>query len=402
LQIPLRTGGNISLGLPISESETNNEFATLNPSWTTDAELSFSQPLLRNAGFMVNERQIYVASYNYLSTEARTKLDTIRVLTNVDRAYWRLYAARQALVVRKKEYDLAVDQFERAKRQVDAGVVAEVEVIRAESGVADTREQIINAETLVRNSERDLKVIMNQAGLEVEGDAVIVPTTTPHTMFFRVNPEELITQALAQRMEMLEQELAILQDAVDVGFARNQLLPLVALTYSYGVPGLGGSFNDAIAMVGDNDFNNHRVGLQVEVPIGNEAAKSALRRALLVRMQNLLTRDQRALAIKQETLTAIDSLNTNWYRIVAARKRVDAAARVYEAEVRQFSQGLRTSTDVTIAQNNLASAALSELASIADYQIAQTDIAQATGTVLGQTRVAWTPATQPAAKYFDK
>jgi outer membrane protein TolC len=77
---------------------------------------------------------------------------------------------------------------------------------------------------------------------------------------------------------------------------------------------------------------------------------------------------------------------------------VDAASRVYEAEVRQFNQGLRTSTDVTIAQNNLASAALSELAAIADYQISQTDIAQATGTVLGQTSVAWSPSPQPPAK----
>jgi outer membrane protein len=232
----------------------------------------------------------------------------------------------------------------------------------------------------------------------VESDVVIVPSTAPRTFYYRVEPHEVIAQALNGRMEMLELELAILQDAINVSFARNQLLPLVSLTYTYGVSGLGGNFNDAISMVGDNDFNNHRVGLQIEVPIGNEAAKAGLRSALLSRMQNLLTRDQRALQIKQETLASIDQLNTNWYRIIAARKRVDAAARVYEAEVRQFNQGIRTSTDVNIAQTNLANAALAEVSAITDYQISQTDIAQATGTVLGQTRVAWSPATQPAPK----
>jgi len=250
----------------------------------------------------------------------------------------------------------------------------------------------------VRDTERELKRTMNQPGIELDTDSVIVPTTAPRTMYYRVDSGEIVAQALSGRMEMLEQELVILEDAINVGFARNQMLPLVSLTYTYGVPGLGGNFNDALAMVGDNDFNNHRVGLQIEVPIGNESAKAGLRRALLVRMQNLLTRDQRALQIKQETLAAIDQLNTNWYRIVAARKRVDAAVRVYQAEVRQFNQGLRTSTDVNIAQTNLASAALAEVSAITDYQISQTDIAQATGTVLGQTRVAWTPATQPAPR----
>jgi outer membrane protein len=50
---------------------------------------------------------------------------------------------------------------------------------------------------------------------------------------------------------------------------------------------------------------------------------------------------------------------------------------------------LRTSTDVLDAQTRLANAQSAEIAAITDYQIAQIDIAFATGTLLGRAGVAW-------------
>jgi hypothetical protein len=43
----------------------------------------------------------------------------------------------------------------------------------------------------------------------------------------------------------------------------------------------------------------------------------------------------------------------------------------------------------------VANAQSAEVAAIPEYQIAQVDIAQATGTVLGASRVSWTPPAAP-------
>jgi outer membrane protein len=67
------------------------------------------------------------------------------------------------------------------------------------------------------------------------------------------------------------------------------------------------------------------------------------------------------------------------------------AARVVDVETRQFEQQLRTSTDVLDAQTRLANAQTDEIAAITEYQIAQVDIAFATGTLLGAARVSWQP-----------
>jgi outer membrane protein TolC len=377
----------------MSRFETNNEFSTLNPAYEADYNASISQPLLRGAGFGVTANPIRVAFYQYQQSEARTKLEVIRVLADADRIYWRLYAARRELEVRKAEYDLAVTQLERARRQVRAGTAADPEIVRAESGVADSLEAIINAENLVRDRQRDIKRILNQPGLEMESDTIVVPATKPGALFYKLNPDQVVRVALRQRMEMLESELQIAQESSNIELARNGMLPLVSLDYTYNVPGLGGTLNEAFGMAGNHDFDSHRVGLHVEVPIGNEAAKARLRRSLLSRVQALATKEQRIAQITQEVLNALDQLEANWQRIIASRKRVIYAQRVLDVETRQFGLGLRTSTDVLDAQTKLANAQSSEISAITDYQIAQVDIAFATGTVLGASKVIWEPAT---------
>jgi len=96
-------------------------------------------------------------------------------------------------------------------------------------------------------------------------------------------------------------------------------------------------------------------------------------------------------------LNAIDQLEANWQRILAAQQRVILAARVLDAETRQFELGLRTSTEVLDAQARLADAQSAEINAVTEYQIAQVDIAFAAGMVLGASNVTWSPI--PAPKY---
>jgi outer membrane protein TolC len=389
VDVPLRTGGIIHVSIPVDRLETNNAFSTLNPSYTSNPTGSLNVPLLRTAGLFYNTQQIRIAFYEYQATQARTKLEVTRVLADLEKVYWRLYAAREALVVRQRQHDLAVVQLERARRQVNAQVAAEVEITRAESGVSDTVQSIIDAENAVRTAQRDLKGFLNQADLGVETDTVIIPTTPPAPVQYKLDGGKLVQTALRDRMEMLETELRIAEEVSNIRVARNDLLPLVTLQYQYAQNGLGKTLGRAFDQIERNRFADHFVGLHLEVPIGNEAAKSRLRAALARRLQQLATREQQAVQIEQEVLNALDTLELSWQKIVAAKNRVVLNARLADAETRQFELGLRTSTEVLDAQTKLADARTSEIAALTEYQMAQVDIAFATGNVLGATRVHW-------------
>jgi outer membrane protein TolC len=394
LVIPLRTGGSIRLDVP--DTLTRNHFPIQTEDiWTASPNVTVSVPLLQGAGLYVNTQGIRLAFYEHQRSLALTKLEVIRVLADVDHAYWQLYAAREQERVQKAAHDSAVAQLERARRQAKAGVVAEVDVVRAESGVADTVESIITADNTIRQAQRALKRILNDPSLPLDAPTIVLPSTPPAAFPYDLDPERLTTAALHQRMEMLDLELQVAEQTANVQVARNGLLPLVSLQYTYAAPGVGSTFSQSFNQTWEKNSNAQTGSLQLSVPIGNEAARSNLRRALLSRMQTLASKEQQALQIRQEIADAVDTVKTDWQRIVAAHERVVLSARTLDVEVRQFNIGLRTSTDVLIAQSNLASAESAEVSAVSDYQIAQVDIAFATGTVLGSAHIDWQGVPEP-------
>jgi outer membrane protein TolC len=233
--------------------------------------------------------------------------------------------------------------------------------------------------------------MLHKAGLEMQTPTVLVPATEPDPVRYELQKDRLVTTATDNRMEMLELELQITEAVATVDYMQNQSLPLVTMDYTYNVNGLGPTRDNSYDLLFDKRFEDHRFGLQLLVPLGNEAAKSRLRQAFYQRRQRLAGRDSRAEMIEMEVLNAIDQLEANWQRVLASRQRTILDGRLFEAEKRQFELGLGTSTDVLQAQTNFSDAQSAEILALAEYQIALVDLSYATGTLLGAAKVRWEP-----------
>jgi len=265
-------------------------------------------------------------------------------------------------------------------------------VIRAESGVAERLEAIIVGENDVRQRQRELKRALNRADVPLDSTTILIPATDPNPVQYRLDGAKLADSAMAGRMELLEDELEIAKAISELDVARNGVLPLLNLDYTYNVNGLGSSYGRAFNQLEDKNFEDHAIGVSAELPLGNMAAKAALGRATYNRLRLAYTKDGRVKLIRQEVLDAVDAIETNWQRIMAAQRRTILSARTVEGELRQFEQGQRTSTEVLEAQANLADAQLADVQAIADYEIAQVDLAVATGTLMGAAKIRWEPS----------
>jgi len=389
LRIPLATGGDVSFSTPVNRTAEGFNFGTTGDDWQAALSFSMSQPLLRGAGVESNTHSIRVAAWQGQIADARTKLEAIRVLATAEKAYWNLYSAFRELGVRRAQYDVAVKQLERARRRVREGEAPEIEVVRAESGVGRTLEQIIVADSNLRIRQRALKKLMNRGDLPVSGATPLTPATDPNPVGLTLDGGALAEDAVANRMEMLELELQLAIDQSEIGFRRNAALPLFVLDYGYNVRGTGTDVEDAYGSLGNAD--SFDLGLRAEIPMGNEAAESRVNAAILQRVQRLGTREARRQSIRTEVFDALDAITQSWQRILAARLETALAARTLAAEERQFDVGLRTSTDVLDAASNVADAQSREVLALASYQIALVDLAFATGNSLGAARVRWQP-----------
>ncbi|MCF7974024.1 MAG: TolC family protein [Phycisphaerae bacterium] len=391
IQAPLVTGGTASFDTRDNRQHSDNPWNTYDPIYSPSASMSLSQPLLQGGGQQATKYSIRIAGLNHARTKAQTKLEVIRIVAAMDRTYWRLYAAQKVLDVRQQQLVLAEAQLAQARRQVDSGVSAQVEIIRAEAGVAQQAEAIIVAQNDLADRQRELKRVMNKAGMTMQSHTRLIPASEPVPVPYILDPNIMLTSAFEHRMELLELELQLLQDDQTIDFRKNQALPVATMNYTYNVSGLGETRDESYDMLRESRYADHTMGLSMRIPLGNVAAKSRVRSARYEKYQRLINRKNRKSLIEYEVLNALNQVETNWERIIASQHNTILNSRVYEAEKRQFEQGLRTSTDVLDAQTTLANAQLSELSALVEYQIALVDLAYSTGTLLGAAQVEWDP-----------
>ena len=388
IQIPMRTGGTASVAIPLSRRETFPGFRD-DDRYATDLDFSISQPLLRHAGRRANTHRIRIAALDSQIAQAGTKLEVIRQIAAADRAYWLLDAAEKILIVRNEQYLNAQKQLNQATARFEGGVGPEIEVFRAEAGQARRQESIIVAILDVKDSQRSLKRIINLPDADVDSAVTLVLTSQPDRVFYELDEDELIEAALRERVELLELELKVAQDYSTIDFEENQKLPLFTLDYTYRVHGTGSSAGRSIERSVEGEAWGWELGLNVEVPIGNEAAEARVHRAILRRLQRLATRSAREQSIKQEVLDALDNLHATWQRILAADVTAELEAKNYLAEQGQYQLGLRNSTEVLFAEERLADANVAYVNAVLDSQIARIDLAFATGMLLGASRITW-------------
>lgn len=386
IKIPLRTGGTVSVSSPLENKVNKGKFAS--DEYRSALRFSISQPLLRGAGRQINEASIQIAEYSQQAFQLKTRLQSIRIIAMVDKAYWALYAAWAELDVKSQQFEYANQNLAMVKQRVKEGLTAAVEINRAEIGVADRMEALIVAETNLKLAQRQLRFYMNDIAEENSSASPLTPSTQPNLLKYEFDRNQLLDDALSGRIELLEQELKLASDLINIDYLENQTLPIFTLDYQYGaLSNTNNSFNNSYQNVFNGDFNNWSVGLKFELPLSNEASKSRLDRAVQQRNQRLLTKNLQTLTVKKEIYDALDYVDQNWQRILTARQQVLIAGLNYDAELKQFNEGLRTMTEVLETLTRLGEAQIKEVRAISDYQIALVDMAYATGTLMGYSKL---------------
>jgi outer membrane protein len=389
IKVPLRTGGTVTLSTPLMNKKTSRRGGQFDSKQYQSAlRFSISQPLLRNAGRDVAEASIRIAGYEQQAATLNTRLQIIRIIAMVDKAYWKLYESWGQLDVRRQQYEYAQQNLQMVKTRVAEGLTARVEISRSEIGVADRLEALIIAETSLKLANRQLQFLMNDIADVTSLDAIYLPSTPPNLVKYDINRQKLLKDAQEGRIELLTQELKLAADLTKIDYLENQTLPLFSIDYQYGT--LSNTFNnlgDSYQHVLDGDFNDWSVGFKFELPISNEANKAKLARAVQQRGQRLTTKTLQTLTVKREIYDAVDQVEQNWQRILAARQQVLIAGINYEAELKQFNEGLRTMTEVLETLTRLGEAQIKEIKAIGDYQVALVDTAYATGTLLGYSKL---------------
>lgn len=392
------TGGRVRLDWDNSEQKTNSEFATLNPSYRIDMDLTFIQPLLRNRGKLATNRNLLIAQTNRGISRETFELQVTRVLLDVEGAYWNLAESIAQLEVAEESLDLAKQLHEQNMIRVEVGTLAPLELVQSEAGVASREVQIIRARAAIGDRSDVLRQLMNLERHEDLWELPIVPTSDPFEQPETVGLDEAIEIALDNRPELRQQELTLQNRQVDVDYFKGQRQARLDFAGTYGLNGVGGDITDpdfpsdgdyldAMDQILNADFDGWRIGLNFAFPIQNRTAKanSAIAdvnfdRALAVQKDvelGVITEVRRVARALEASLEAVESAE------VARRLQ----ERNYEAEQKRYDNGMSTSFQVLRIQEDVTTARSQYVDAVAAYRRALALHYQSIGTLIDESGV---------------
>jgi outer membrane protein TolC len=231
----------------------------------------------------------------------------------------------------------------------------------------------------------------------------VVPTDRAQTVAPPENQsvQDLITQALHDRPELLESDIDLLNRQISSKAARNALLPSLSVVGFYSGSGLAGPLNPAYNIPGvpnvstvpldfsgalQNAFNNtapdYYVGFNLNIPIRNRVAKADQYRSELEYRQAELRREQLRKQIRIEVRNAEYALEQTAARVDAARKARDLAQRTLEITQKEQTLGAGSIFQTMTSQRDLALAELDLVTAMTVYEKAKVEVDRATGATL--------------------
>ncbi|MBK12216.1 MAG: hypothetical protein CL849_01655 [Crocinitomicaceae bacterium] len=393
LNVPLRSGGTVNLDWTVATEDNITGIQPDEGNVVSQPGITLDQPLLRGAGFAYNEASIVIAESNFGAERSDARLAVINEVVRAEVAYWNTYQAWRILQVNLSLYQTAKDLLNSQRKLVAKGTSSIANVYNFEVSLADAVDGVIQSELGFRLAVRNLKTVMQDPDLSLDGTVALLPDTKPRLNTFEFDPKKLVDFALANRADLLSLEFEMISQTVEVLMRKNEMLPELDIAGSWNLNGFdsnGLSIDKANRDLFDNDQQGGwSFGMTASVPLGNEAAIAAYQSALLTRLRSIANVHQQQITVAGEVLDAIDTLQTTWDSILAARYRVEAARRFYAAYKTLFQRGQIPSSNLTQALESVNNAEINQVRTEVTYQISLARLAQAAGCLLGHAGVEW-------------
>ena len=307
------TGGVVSLDFRNKRFETNSVFQLYDPQYTAELALTLTHPLLKNFGIGINGVRIKVAQNNMEISKYQLKALVMNLVVDVQQTYWDLVLAANDLATRRHSLEVAQHLQRRTAEMISKGRLPAITLLQAKTAVLEREIDLVAGENASEDAQARLKALLNLDQVMAPAEYTLVPTDAPLIEPNMVSIEEGVKSALAKRPELFQARLDQENRVLGERFARNQQMPELNFIGSIGLSGLSGyptpnlfttttvggtpvssllpdgqgtsayegGYGAALGKLVSGDFLSYKVGLSVQIPLGNQMARSEVAKSRL-------------------------------------------------------------------------------------------------------------------------
>jgi outer membrane protein len=383
-----RTGGNLSVGWSDSRTATNQSTYNFNPSYSSRATLSFTQPLMRNFRIDSNRGNIKLANLDLKSTDSQFKQKVTDTISNIQSQYWDLVSAIRDYEIKRESVKLGQITLRDNRKKVAVGTLAQISITEAQADLAQRELNLFSSEESIIRQENSLRqLISNDRNAEI-WSKVIIPTDTPDFREYKVELQPAIETALKNRPELEQLDIQINQSDINLQMTQNQRKWQMDLTGTFGsngnsgtpaststslyqtkidpaqIGGLATSYKNVFA----SGATNWSLKLAVNVPLRNRSTDSQFAQQQISKRKMLMQRKSQEQSIQVEIRNAIQKLDTNRKQVETAKMGRQLSEEQLAGEVKRNEAGLSENFRVLDRQNQLAQAEFTYLTNLINYK----------------------------------
>jgi outer membrane protein TolC len=406
----LQTGTRYTISFQDFKSSTNSAFATVNPTFTSNLNFSFSQPLLQGRGAYVTRIPMMIARSRLRGAQYNLEDQVTQILVTAEQAYWTVIGARENVRVAEENFKLADAALKRAEKELELGASSPLDIFQPQQTFANAELFLTQTRYVLTQAEDALRM---QMGSDLDPQYRNMPIVLTEPVAPPPSPaldrEKLVEEALARRGDLRSARQQLDVDDLSLRQANDQLRPNLALTGQYGASGTGGPLyqradvfgggsqivgvvpggvTDALSQLFGFGLPTYGFGLSLNLPLKNHAAVANLADATVNKRLDALRVRAAEQQIRLQVVSAITNIENSKASVELARKARDLAQKRVEAEQKKYELGTEQIFFVLTAQGDLSTAESALVTQMINYRLNQLALMRAMGTLLEERNIA--------------
>jgi outer membrane protein len=335
-----------------------------------EAGLQYSMPLIRGRGRGSEVRAQLVQARIDTDRTYLSHFDGEQgLIEEVVQAYFNAIRAQDLLRIQEEAVRIAKQVTSDTKKRLDAGLIIEIDVTRAQLQLSSTQERLLSQQQAYKNAIDTLVLIL---GLPVGAQPQLTDTISYN--YTPIDEATAVQTALERRPELSQIRLQQADAEVQVALAQTRKKPRADVRFNLASLGFtlfgGGGITNILTSL---------LGLNVSVPVREKPLQEAVmqaerNRAILddeyeFRRQTIVNDVRRLVRSAENAKSNIDLLTQN---LEVAKKSQHIAQRLVE-------EGLRDNRDLLEAQSSITSTEGGVLSAKVDYFLTVVNLQRAMG-----------------------
>jgi outer membrane protein TolC len=381
-------GGAYSANWNNARLTSTNVFSTFSPQVSSNLNLQYTQPLLRNLSMDAIRQQVALSKKSRDLSDIN--LETVVTLTarNVRNAYWDLSYAIDNLKAQQESLALSQQSLKDNQKRVEIGTMAPIDIVQAQAEVASNESGVIVAEAQIRAAQDKLRALIMDPSAPNFWDVTLEPTDQAPFAPETVDVSAAVRNALDKRTDLRSAKNSLEQGDVNIKYFNNQIKPDVNAQVSYITTGVGGlgvsqpnpfdssgppvsaitrSFGSVLGDVFQSQYPNWTVGVQIAYPLGSSTAQANLARTKLQYQQAQVQMRNLEMQVVLQVRDAGRNVTTNEKLVQSATASRELQEKKLDAEQKKLAAGMSSTFFVFQAQRDLAVARVAEIQAISAY-----------------------------------